>query len=218
MSSTAVAARRSLSDHLDYSGDLPQRLDGSTSDLVLLGLLQLGDPAAIAEVWRRHSSMVMAVARRIVRNAALAEEIAQDVMMTLWNQSDRIDLERGSIPSFLRSVTRNRSVDVVRSEVSRRRREEQVHDGAGLVGPDDPIDTILRNELTHRVRGAVSALPSQERVAVELAWFGGHPYESVASTLGIPGGTAKTRIRAGLRRASLSLDDDRQFSPGCSAN
>ena len=184
-----------------------------TDDQALLRSLQLGDAGAIAEVWRRHSATVICAARRIVRSEALAQEIAQDVFTTLWMQSERIDLDRGSILTFLRVVTKNRAVDMVRREVARRRREERVWANSFFVaGPDDPIDLVVRDELVHRVRAAVAELPGVQRESVELAWFGGLTYREVAISLGIPEGTAKSRIRDGFRRVSRALTEDRLSS------
>jgi RNA polymerase sigma factor (sigma-70 family) len=201
-----TAQRRALLDHSD-------RPTAASDDEQLVRLLQQGDPDAITEVWRRHSSMVMTVAQRAVRHPAMAQEITQDVFTMLWKQPDRLDLTRGSLATYLRAVTRNRSVDLVRREVARKRREDRTHrEECADVAHDDPLDTILRDELICRVRKEVLRLPRHERTAVQLAWLAGHPYHEVAATLDIPEGTAKTRIRAGLRRASQGLADDRRFS------
>ncbi len=190
-----------------------ERPTALSDDRTLVGLLQQRDPAAIAEVWRRHSAMVIRAAQRVTRSDALAHEIAQDVFTTLWKQPERVDLDRGSLASFLGSVARNRSVDVVRHEAARRRREERTSADPSTAGrPDDPVDVVLHDELTLRVRAAVAELPSHEREAVELAWFGGHAYRQVAIALGVPEGTAKTRIREGMRRMSRTLADDRVLS------
>ena len=180
----------------------------SISDEDLVRDLQSGDTDALAEVWRRHWAMVVNAALRRVRSEALAQEIAQDVFTTLWKQPHRVDLDRGTLVAFLRVVTRNRSVDVVRREVARARREEQVFEHPSLaIGPDDPAELVLRRELISQVRLTVEALPQREREVLELAWFAGKSYREVASMLGIPEGTAKSRIRHGLRRMSETLCD-----------
>ncbi len=185
----------------------------SSDDRTLVRLLQHGDPEAIAEIWRRHSAKVIRAAWRVTRSEALAHEIAQDVFMTLWRHPERVDLDRGNVASFLGSVARNRSVDVVRQEAARRRREERTSVDPSAAGQfADPVDLVMHDELTLRVRAAVAELPTNEREAVELAWFGGRSYRDVAITLGIPEGTTKTRIREGMRRMSQSLADDRVLS------
>jgi RNA polymerase sigma factor (sigma-70 family) len=196
-----------------------ERAGPSADDQLLVRLLLQRDAGAMTEIWRRHSSTVHVTARRIVCNDALAQEIVQDVFMTLWNHSARINLDRGNLLTFMKAVTRHRSVDVVRQEVARRRREQRVCDDPGLAAvPGDPIDAVLRIDLIHRVRRAVSDLPGHERASIELAWFADRPYRDVADVLDIPEGTAKTRIRQGLRRLSGGLADDRVFSHASSAN
>lgn len=220
MVANAMAAHGSSDRSLHRRAGLcVERAGPSADDRVLVRLLLLRDAGAMAEIWRRHSSTVHLTARRIVCNDALAHEIVQDVFTTLWNHSARIDLDRGSLLAFLKAVTRHRSVDVVRQEVARQRREERVCDDPCLVAvPDDPLDVVVRIDLIHRVRRAVSDLPGHERTSVELAWFADRPYREVAGLLDIPEGTAKTRIRQGLRHVSLALADERAFSHASSAN
>ena len=201
------------------SGMRVEHAGPSADDRLLMRLLLQRDAGAMVEIWRRHSSTVHVTARRIVCSDALAQEVVQDVFMTLWDQSARIDLDRGSLLVFLKAVTRHRSVDVVRQEVARRRREQRVCEDPCLDAvPGDPIDAVLRIDLIHRVRRAVSDLPGHERASIELSWFADRPYREVAGVLDIPEGTAKTRIRQGLRHLSLGLADERVFSHASSTN
>lgn len=191
---------------------IPATLDRRSTppdDHELLCSLNAGDEDAMAEIWRRHSAAVFRTARRTVGSDALAQEVAQDAFVTLWKQSERVDLNRGSILTFLRTVTRNRSIDIVRREVSRREREERVWaNSSSIAGPDDPIDLVVLDDLIVRVRAAVARLPNAQRESVELAWFGGLTYRDVATSLGLPEGTVKTRIREGLRRLSATMSNE----------
>jgi len=154
---------------------------------------------ALAEAYRRHAGAVFALARRLLADATLAEEIVQEVFLRLWNDPDRFDPGRGSLRSYLLAQCHGRSVDLIRSESSRRRREERELTLAAEAGYDLEHE-VWDLAVADRVKGTLKALPEGEREAILLAYFGGHTYKEVADLLGTPEGTVKSRIRAGLRR------------------
>lgn len=159
---------------------------------------------ALAEAFRRHSGAVFALARRVLNDAARAEEVVQEVFLRLWNAPERFDPSRGSLRSFLLAHAHGRAVDVVRSDGSRRRREDRDAIRASVAGHDlerEVGDVIV----AEHVREAVSALAPGEREAIELAYFGGHTYREVAVILDEPEGTIKTRIRTGMLRLRKEL-------------
>ena len=154
---------------------------------------------ALAEVYRRHSGAVFALARRLLGDREMAEEVLQEVFLRLWRAPERFDPERGSLRSYLLAQTHGRSVDLLRSETSRRRREER--DARQRAESVDDIEREVMNlTLADRVKEVVAGLPTEERRAIELAYFGGHTYRQVAVLLETPEGTVKSRIRSGLRR------------------
>ncbi len=174
------------------------------SDAQLVVAVGRFDHEALAELYRRHAGAVFGLARRIVGDAALAEEVLQEVFFLLWSHPDRFDPSRGSLRSFMLAQTHGRSVDVIRSESSRRAREQR---DARLTA-DDGYD--LEREVSNltqaeHVRDALTRLSDGERAAIELAYFGGHTYREVAVLLGEPEGTVKSRIRTGLRRLRDTL-------------
>ena len=154
---------------------------------------------ALAEVYRRHAGAVFALARRLLADRTLAEEIVQEVFLRLWNDPDRFDPDRGSLRSYLLAQCHGRSVDLIRSESSRRRREEKELTLAAESGYDVEHE-VWDLAVADRVKASLQALPEGEREAILLAYFGGHTYKEVADLLGTPEGTVKSRIRAGLRR------------------
>ena len=169
------------------------------SDAALVLAIARYRQEALAEAYRRHAGAVFGLARRLLSDQALAEEIVQEVFLRLWNDPDRFDPLRGTLRSYLLAHTHGRAVDLLRSEGARRTREER----------DAPADG--RGRLRRRARGVgpghgrpgppVAGPPARgERVAIELAYFGGHTYREVASRLGEPEGTVKSRIRSGLKR------------------
>jgi RNA polymerase sigma-70 factor (ECF subfamily) len=161
---------------------------------------------ALAEAYRRHAGACFALARRILGDKERAEEILQEVFLRLWHRPDRFDPERGSLRSFLLAQIHGRSVDLLRSEGSRRRREERdARETAG--SPPDIEREVIDLTVAERVKDVVRTLPEDERKAIELAYFGGHTYREVAVLLEAPEGTVKSRIRSGLRRMRGSLTD-----------
>jgi RNA polymerase sigma-70 factor (ECF subfamily) len=139
-----------------------------------------------------------------VRDQSLADEVVQEVFVRLWTRADRFDGARGSLRSYLLAQTHGRSLDLLRSEIARRKREERDALQAREPRPDVEGEAIA-NTVAEEVRRALASLPPDEREPVELAYLGGLSYREVAAQLGIPEGTAKSRIRSGLSRLRGAL-------------
>ena len=152
---------------------------------------------SIDELHRLHAADCVAYARRIVGDQTLAEEIVQEVFGNLWCLPERYNPDRGTVRALLRACVRHRAVDRLRSETSRRRREERFHDRSdrGNTEPEAFVLDALRNE---RVRDGLAALTPDQLAAVELAYYDGYRYREVARVLALPEGTVKSRIRAAL--------------------
>jgi RNA polymerase sigma-70 factor (ECF subfamily) len=154
---------------------------------------------ALAEAYRRHAGAVFGLARRLLGEQALAEEIVQEVFLRLWNDPDRFDPSRGSLRSYLLAHAHGRAVDLLRSEGARRAREEKDARRTAEGGYDVEHE-VWDLATAEQVRQSMGRLPEGERLAIELAYFGGYTYREVASRLGEPEGTVKSRIRSGLKR------------------
>ncbi len=161
---------------------------------------------ALAEAFRRHAGAAYALARRVLRDSTAAEEVVQEVFLRLWNAPDRYDPERGTMRAFLLAQAHGRAVDRLRAEASRRRREERDAAASAEAHPDVEGEVIGLAVAEH-LKGAVNALPADERRAIELAYFGGHTYREVAALLSEPEGTVKSRIRSGLKRLRSGLSE-----------
>ena len=172
---------------------------GDVSDATLVVAIGRWRQDALAEAYRRHAGAAFALARRLLGDRDLAEEVLQEVFLRLWNAPDRYDPDRGSLRSYLLAQTHGRSVDLLRSETSRRRREERHARDTAAAGYDIEHE-VLDLAVAEQMRTVMGQLPSEERRAIELAYFGGHTYRQVAALLDQPEGTVKSRIRSGLRR------------------
>lgn len=173
-------------------------------DAALVAAIGGSSQEALAEAYSRHSGAVHGLARRILRDEKLAEEITQEVFLRLWNNPEKFDAERGSLRSFLLAHTHGRSVDFIRSESARRTREDR--DARLAVGENQNVeDEVWDMALAEQVKKALSSLIEGERKAIELAYFGGHTYREVADLLGEPEGTVKSRIRSGMKRLRSEL-------------
>ena len=168
--------------------------------------LVAADPAALAEVYDQYASFVFGLARRVIGDTRAAEDVTQEVFVALWERPETFDPDRGTLRTWLATLAHRRAVDYVRREEARRRRTQR--DAARRATSVPDVEELASAILTaEQVRSAVEALPPEQREAIELAYFGGRTYREVAVELGIPEGTAKSRLRLGLRRVAAELGD-----------
>jgi RNA polymerase sigma factor (sigma-70 family) len=182
---------------------MEQRGQGTGAERALVERLCDGDEAALGDLYDRYSGFVHGLALRVIRDRQAAEDVTQDVFVAIWQDPQRFDAARGTLRGFLGTMTHRRSVDVVRREEARRRRETRT--AMEPRATPDLVDAALRTFASERVRAAVSLLPEAQRQTLELAYFHGRTYRQVADELGIPEGTAKSRLRLGLQRVAELL-------------
>ena len=163
-----------------------------------------GDDDALREVYDQYAPFVYGVAVRVIGDARAAEDVSQDVFVSFWERPGAFDPARGSLRTWLGTLTHRRAVDHVRREEAGRRRAER--DATRAVAAPDVEEMATALLTAERVRAALDVLPEEQRRAVQLAYFGGRTYRQVAETLGIPEGTAKSRLRLALRRIAAALE------------
>ena len=176
------------------------------SDSALVVAIGRWHQDALAEAYRRHAGAVYSLARRVLLDVTASEEVVQEVFLRLWREPEKFDPERGSLRSYLLAQAHGRAVDQLRSETSRRRREDRDARQTAESGYDIERE-VWDLTVAAQVKEAVAVLPDDERRAIGLAYFGGHTYREVADLLDQPEGTVKSRIRAGLKRMRSALTD-----------
>ena len=168
-------------------------LQEASRDARLILAIRSGSEQAMGELYDLYSSLVYSVALRVLRDAGAAEDILQEVFMQLWRTPSAFDSSRGSLPAWLSVIARNRAIDSLR----RRRPEEDWSDVIVSVEPDLTGDAE-RNRSIEKVRDTLNGMPAAQRSALEMAFFDGLTHREIASKIGDPLGTVKTRIRSGL--------------------
>lgn len=176
-------------------------------DESLLRRIQRRDESALEALYDRHSTAVYSLALRIVSDRGGAEDVLSDVFWRIWKAAESHDPRRGSVIAWVMTITRRRAIDQLRAEGRRARREESPKTETGL-GPSEsasPEGAAGATEVQLHVRQALTALPTDQRTPIELAFFAGLTHVEIAERLGQPLGTIKTRIRAGMHRMREQL-------------
>lgn len=180
-------------------GGVPSGLDATSDETLLHGVRQR-DETALLVLYDRYGGLVYTLARRIVAERDLAEEVTQDVFLRCWDSLEEHDASRGTLPVWLLGIARRRAVEVLRGRRSRTGpREPSSSPEAGERRPEagDHADDVA---FGREVGEALAELSEPQRAAVELAYYGGLTQTEVADRLGEPIGAVKTRIRDGVRR------------------
>lgn len=172
---------------------------GSVVDLdPLLSAVGRGDQEAFARLYDATSARVFGLVLRVLRDRAQAEEATQEVYLEVWRSSPRFDTGRGAALSWLTTIAHRKAVDRVRSAQAQRRRDTAYERREQRVSYDVTAEEAQRHLDGQQVRGVLGCLSQAQRGALELAYFDGLTHREVADRLGLPLGTAKTRIRDGL--------------------
>lgn len=158
-----------------------------------------GDEGSLGTLYDRYAPTALGVAVKVCGDRNLAEDAVQEAFLALWRRAATFDPRKGSVAGYIFGAVHHKAVDTVRKEESKRRRDNM--NMADVVPVMGEVEEAAWASLERdRVRSALENLSENQRKALELAYFGGLTYPEVATTLGIPLGTAKTRIRDGMIR------------------
>jgi RNA polymerase sigma-70 factor (ECF subfamily) len=191
-------------ERVPSAGDTPA--EGASLRLdELLAAASRGDEQAFAQLYDQTSSRVYGMVLRVIRDAAQAAEVTQDVYLEVWRQSARFDSGRGAVLPWLLMIAHRRAVDRVRSAQSTVTRDNRYAELNAERPYDEVSEQVQAGLEAQRVRKVLNGLTAAQREAVSLAYFGGYTHSEVAELLHIPLGTVKTRIRDGLIRMRDAL-------------
>jgi RNA polymerase sigma-70 factor (ECF subfamily) len=188
----------------------PARRPEDLGDADVLRRIRAGDRAAVDDLYARFRRPAFALARRILADDSLAEDVLQEVFLSVWRDPAAYDRARGSVAAWLLAVVHHKAVDAVRREESQRRRQARAEAELALSEPvagRDVDEEAWTRVVAERVRTALGGLSTPQREALTLAYFGGYTQREVAALTGAPLGTVKTRMLAGMRRLKQELGD-----------
>jgi RNA polymerase sigma factor (sigma-70 family) len=189
--------------HTDLVSEISSAPGGPSGPVVdtLMQRLVDGDQSALGEIYDGYGRRCFALAYRLIGDTGLAEDAVQEALLALWRAPERFDAGRGSLATFLLTLTHRRAVDVLRRESLQRRGRVSTDDAlaelpSGERGTDVQAEVLMQGA---EVRAALNDLPPPQREALLLAYFQGYTQREIASITGAPLGTVKTRMLAGVR-------------------
>ena len=185
-------------------------MENQVSPEELLARIAAGCTEAFSKLYDDFSAALFGITLGILKNHAEAEETLQDLFVSIWEKASRYDSQHGKAATWLLTMARNRAIDRLRS----RQRREKLHASAQhetFLDPpiqDSPDSTMIAAERALRVRQALTSLPEEMRIALELAFFHSLTQTEIAATLHEPLGTIKARIRRAMERVRLIVIND----------
>ena len=182
---------------------------GPLSDEAVLAAIQRRDDAALAELYDRYGRPAFGLAYRILGERGVAEDVVQEAFLAVWRRADSFHAERGSARAWLMSVVHNLAIDRRRGRYKREQSDVELEGVAFRLesDTDDPFTIVAEGLDAARVRSALTVLPTEQRQAIELAYFGGLTHQEIAERTATPLGTVKSRMRLGLRKLREVLLD-----------
>ena len=180
--------------------------EGELSDEGLLAGMALGEQAAAVTFVRRYQRRVFGLAYSMTGDTGVAEDVAQEAMLRAWRHAPVFDPRRGSVASWVLTITRNLAIDALRLRRAVPTDPDDFAAAALRSNEHDPEDAVRRGDVRELVRGGLEALPPEQRRAVVLAAVYGRTALEISESEGIPLGTAKTRIRTALIRLRAAVE------------
>jgi len=182
----------------DASSNSEERATAGTE--ALLARVATGDQLAFSELYDQVAPRVLGLIRRVLKDPAQSEEVAQEVFLEIWQTVTRFDPNKGGAMSWILTMAHRRAIDRVRASQAGRDRDTKI--GIRDYNPAyDSVSESVELRIEHeRVEKAMARLTELQRQAVTLAYYGGYSHSEVAEMLSVPIGTIKTRLRDGMMR------------------
>lgn len=177
------------------------------TEIEIIDALKTGQQSALSILYNRYGKLVYGLALHMLKNSQEAEDLTQEIFLALWHHK-AYDPARGSLSSFLTTMTRSRSIDKLRS-----RNTNQIFlKRWGRIMPLDltsntPFEQVSLGERSQQVREALAQLSDSQRQVLEMSYYEGFSLAEIAQRLGLPLGTVKTRARLGLAKLRQTLED-----------
>lgn len=183
-------------------GDLQQQ-----RDLSAVAGIARGEERAFGELFRRYASAALGIATRVLGDRVLAEEVVQEIFVSLWKRAAQYNAARGTVRAWLLAQAHHRAVDVVRREEAERRRTTTTYAPIATVpSAEDVVEDAWLADRRARVHAALPALPDEQRAVIEKTYFEGLTQAQAAESLGVPLGTVKSRTVAAMKRLRDTLE------------
>ena len=180
-------------------------------DQSLIRLIAHSQESALSELYDRYSRLVYSLALNAVSDPATAEEITQDVFIRIWDHAGTYQAEKSKVVTWIASITRYRSIDVIRRRKIRPESQSvswEIEPSASEMNSTNVEETVEISQKRRRVRQAISMLPEEQRQALAYAYFQGYTHREIAEVLGEPLGTVKTRIRLAMQKLRQLLEHE----------
>jgi RNA polymerase sigma-70 factor (ECF subfamily) len=180
----------------------------SLADEELMRLVRRGEGPAFEVIFDRHADAAFSLAYRMCGRPAMAEDVVQEAFLSIWRSGASYDHARGSVRGWVLGVVHNRAIDAFRRGVATGGRDVSDDSHAEqIAAPERTEVEVARREQAQEVRSALGTLPLEQQRVIELAYFGGFTHSQIAEMLELPAGTVKGRMRLGLAKLRVALDD-----------
>lgn len=180
--------------------------DASQSDEALIRAVATGDSRAFSTLYDRHAPMLFGLSLKILKDKTLAEDVLQDVFVSVWKKAAQFNAQRGNFGGWITILCRNRCIDAFRSRARLNKRfanwEDDFQNVAGVDRHSDVFDNIDRQK---RLKVGLVKLPREQRIVIEMAYFEGYSQSEISDLLDLPLGTVKTRMRLGMNKLRDAL-------------
>lgn len=189
---------------LQATGLVERVIEDRSADEVCLTRLQAHEEEALAELYDRYGSLAFTVACRILTDRQQAEDVVQDVFLSIWRNASRYDAERSNFRSWFLAIVRNRCFDKLRSRAVRPQISPEA-EIADKPGADDVAREVDRSLTAETVRRAMKGLPPEQRETLELAYYRGLSHAEISQEMAVPLGTVKGRVRMSMQKLREAL-------------